>query len=188
MRERGFSLPRFLTVTVAVSAAAAVAAGTATAAKTVRTVGGPGFKPNQFIIDTVRFSPGPLRVRSGERVTWIDRDRVPEPHTVTVATRQNIPNTLQELFRCQVCELATGHLEDPQNPESDVRTLVLNAGAPGLDRQGDSLFLVPGGRISARISAPAGSTVRYLCAIHPWMQGSLRVVAGGGAALSGRHH
>jgi hypothetical protein len=29
--------------------------------------------------------------------------------------------------------------------------------------------------IKARVSAPAGTTLRFICAIHPWMQGKLIV-------------
>jgi hypothetical protein len=43
---------------------------------------------------------------------------------------------------------------------------------------GDSLLF--GGEldsqsISARVTAPAGTTLYYLCALHPWMQGSIKV-------------
>jgi hypothetical protein len=37
-----------------------------------------------------------------------------------------------------------------------------------------SLLFFTGESISARISAPVGSTLLYLCAIHPWMQGSIK--------------
>lgn len=173
--------------------AAGLVTGSAYAAKTVRTVGGPEFEPNQFIRDTVRFSPSALLVRPGERVTWVDRDRSPDPHTVTVVNRRNVPNTLGELFECRICGIALGHLEDPENPESGIRTVRLNRGRPGVNVQGDSLFLRPGGSISGRVTARVGSTLHYLCGIHPWMQGSIRVTrtgqpGPGGAGLTGRHH
>jgi plastocyanin len=40
---------------------------------------------------------------------------------------------------------------------------------------GDSLFQAPGKNVSAVVSAPAGTTLYYLCAIHPWMQGKIVV-------------
>jgi hypothetical protein len=52
---------------------------------------------------------------------------------------------------------------------------VIDVGSPGLDAPGDSLLFFAGESISATISAPAGSTLFYLCAIHPWMQGSISV-------------
>jgi hypothetical protein len=52
---------------------------------------------------------------------------------------------------------------------------VVNVGAPGLDQPGDSLLFFPGESISAEVSAAAGTTLSYLCAIHPWMIGSITV-------------
>jgi hypothetical protein len=51
----------------------------------------------------------------------------------------------------------------------------VNVGGPGLDQSGDSLLFFAGESISAEISAAAGTTLYYLCAIHPWMQGSITV-------------
>lgn len=175
---------------VAVTAFAA-SAGAAEAAKTVRTIGGQEFAANQYIRDTLRFAPGPLVVRPNERVTWIDADKAQEPHTVTVVSRRNLPDTIEEVFECRACSLANAHLENPDDPNSDISRMRVNVGRPGLNTEGDSLVLPPGGRVSARITANAGSTVRYFCAIHAWMQGSIRVTrsgsAGGGAGLTGRH-
>ena len=170
-------------------AAVGVIAGTANAA-TVRTTGGFGFEPNEFIRDTTRWAPGHIVVRRNERVVWIDRDRAPDPHTITIAAKRTIPSTADTLFECRACALANAHLEDPSNPDSDLATTRLNRGRPGLNQPGDSLVLVPGGRISARVTAAVGRRLHYVCAIHPWMQGSITVAragAGGGAALAGRH-
>ena len=176
-----------LVVTVAFAASAAAAE----AAKTVRTVGGPEFAPNQYISDTLRFAPGGITVRRNERVTWVDADRASEPHTVTVVSRRNLPDTIQEVFECRACALANEHLANPDDPNSDIARMRVNVGRPGLNTEGDSLVLTPGGRISARITANVGSTVRYFCAIHAWMQGTIRVTrtgsaGGGGAGLTGR--
>ena len=32
------------------------------------------------------------------------------------------------------------------------------------------------GHVAAKITAPAGTVLHYFCAIHPWMQGTIRVV------------
>ena len=180
------SLARVLTVAALFALASAVTAATAAAGHTVRTIGGPVFEPNRVVADTVRFAPGLITVRAGHRVTWVDRDRSPEPHTITVVTRRNLPDSFQDLARCVGCELALAHLEDPANPEeSDIARVRVNVGRPGLNRQGDSLFLAPGGRISGRVSARAGTRLHYLCGVHPWMQGTIRVTAA--ARLAGGH-
>lgn len=174
--------------TIAVVGAIAGPAGAAT----VRTEGGLAFVPNEYIRDTVRWVPGHIVVRRNERVRWIDSDKSPDPHTITVAPRRLIPRPGQNLFECRACELANAHLEDPNNPESDLAAVRVNRGPAGLNQTGDSLVLVPGGRISARITAAVGRTLHYVCAIHPWMQGTIRVAragaGGGGAALTGRQH
>ena len=54
-------------------------------------------------------------------------------------------------------------------------------GRPGLNTRGDSLVL-NGGRISGLVTAGAGQTLYYICAIHAWMQGSIRVTRTGSAA------
>ena len=181
-------------VTIAlVALTAGIGVGTAHAAKVVLAVGGPEFTPNQEVRDTTRWSPGEIAVRPNERVTWIDRDEVPEPHTVTIVNRRNVPTTLQALFQCRACGLANAHLADPNDPNSDVARLKVNVGKRGLNTQGDSLFLPPRGRIAARVTAGVGRTLHYICAIHPWMQGQIHVTrtgtagaGGGGAALTGR--
>ena len=187
------TLHRSAVALAATAVLAGAGAAAADAAKTVRTRGGPEFQANQYIRDTLRFAPGAIVVRPNERVTWVDADRAPEPHTVTVVSRRNLPDTIEEVFQCRACALANEHLEDPNNPNSDIARVRVDVGRPGMNTQGDSLFLAPGGRISARVTAGVGSTVRYFCALHPWMQGSIRVTrtgaaaTGGGAALTGRH-
>lgn len=180
------SLARALALATLCALAAGVGAASADAAKTVTTRGGASFEANEFLMFTDRFAPGEITVRPGERVTWRDADRNPEPHTVTVVRRRNLPDRIGEVFECRICAIALGHLTNPENPEeSGIRTTRLDAGRPGLDTQGDSLFLAPGGSISGRVTAAAGANLHYLCAVHPWMQGAIHVRAGA-SRLAGR--
>ena len=152
-----------------------VAAGASSTTVAVR--GGERFVPNAMIQSTFHFSPGPITVSSGQEITWVDEGQIADPHTITVVA--DLPTTLDEVFGCQdpgpppqPCAVAlAGHFPNPPAPPVPV----LNAGAPGLDAPGDSLLLAPGGSVSAVVSAPAGATLLYLCAIHPWMQGSITV-------------
>jgi hypothetical protein len=105
----------------------------------------------------------------------VDEDQVAdEPHTVTVVDEADLPTEVDEVFGCQApgepCgDALAGHFGGgPPVP-------VIEAGGSGLDAPGDSLLLFPGGSVSATVSAPAGSTLFYLCALHPWMQGSITV-------------
>jgi hypothetical protein len=98
-----------------------------------------------------------------------------------VVRKRELPRTAKAVEACfegGPCTLAPGHLKDPDNPEAGIKTKRINAGKPGLSRRGDSLYLEPKATISAKVTAPAGRSLYYLCAIHPWMQGVLRVKIG----------
>jgi hypothetical protein len=113
---------------------------------------------------------------------WVD-PIVAEPHTIAIADKDALPDTIEELFAYggpgTACEPAAGHFDaQQQNPVPGKE--VLNAGPPGLDENGDSLFLPapeeaqPAPTLSATVSAPPATRLFYLCAIHPWMQGGDR--------------
>ena len=142
-------------------------------AQLVRTKGDERVVPNAMVQATLRFTPGKIKVQSGESVTWIHDDFTTAPHTVTVV--EEFPEaTLDAVFACGApggpCDVAlTAHFATfPPTP-------VVEAGAPGLDAPGDSLFLADDQSITANVTAPSGTTLRYLCAIHPWMQGEIAV-------------
>jgi plastocyanin len=136
----------------------------------IKTGGGERFVANALIQSTLKFVPGPTRAESGATLTWVHADMTQEPHTISIVNQSELPTSIEEVFECAVCgEIFEGHFAGGGfNPVVDV-------GDPGLDTRLDSLFLPPGGQVSAEVSAPPGSTLYYLCAIHPWMQGSIRV-------------
>lgn len=136
----------------------------------IKTGGGEVFVPNALIQSTLKFIPGPARVASGGTLTWVHADQTPEPHTISIVDRSDLPTDVEDVFECPVCgEVFEGHFAGGGfNPVVDV-------GEPGLDSRLDSLFLEAGGQVSAEVSAPPGTTLFYLCAIHPWMQGSISV-------------
>jgi plastocyanin len=175
---------------VAIATALVVAAGMgaaqARAGVTVKIVGKTVFQPNALIGETLRFSPGRIFVNRGEEVAWLNRTG--QPHTITVVPKRLVPNTLAEMNRCEGCAFALGHLADPNNPEtSPIKDVRLDRGRRGFNTQGDSLFVIPrqrasarfSQRMTARITANAGRTLHYLCAIHPWMIGSIKVLPAG---------
>lgn len=137
----------------------------------IRTKGALTFEANALIQATFRFSPERLFPHTGDRVRLVDADQADEPHTLTIVRRGQLPTSGQEVFECAACNAALeAHFAQGEPPITRV-----NVGAPGLDRPGDSLWLAPGATISSQVSAPAGTTLNYLCAIHGWMQGQLRV-------------
>ncbi len=138
--------------------------------KTVKIRGVERFVPNELFASNLRFVPGPIQVKSGDTVTWVNDSDL--PHTMTVVA--DAPDDVFEVFFCREpggeCRAATdGHFTTPP-------TFVLNVGAPGFDQVGDSLLIFdPGASVSTVVSAPPGSLLEYICAFHPWMQGSIAV-------------
>jgi plastocyanin len=152
----------------------AAMAGSTTAAtgRTVRAAGSEQFVPNAKIMATLRFTPGPLSVKQGETVTW-ENTTPGEPHTISVVAAGDVPSTIDDVFNCAICNtIQAAHFPNGFN---NPPVPVVNAGGPGLDVPGDSLLLFPDASVSATISARAGSTLHYICAIHPWMQGTISV-------------
>ena len=139
--------------------------------KVVRIRGRERFVPNSIFASTFRFVPGAIRVGSGDSVTWVNKTDA--PHTITVVA--DTPDDFAELFFCREpggeCRAALDAHFGTTPP-----TLVVNVAEPGLDAPGDShLILEPGGTATETVSAPAGTVLEYICSIHPWMQGSIKV-------------
>jgi plastocyanin len=148
-------------------------AGVSSAAstRTVRVIGEEQFVANAKVMATLRFNPGPITVDTGSTVRWVNE--TDDPHTISVVDEADLPTTIDEVFMCAVCNTIFG-LHFPNGPNNPP-IAVVNAGSAGFDTVGDSLWQNPGEAVSATISAEPGSTLHYLCAIHPWMQGSISV-------------
>jgi hypothetical protein len=132
---------------------------------------------NKILFSTLRFSPETIRADSGAKLVLRHADQTTEPHTLTLVAQEDLPTTYDEVFACGEpdgpCEAASGHF--PEGAAEPVA--VLEEGEPGLDEAGDSLYVAEEESIKATIAARSGSTLYFLCAIHPWMQGSILVGA-----------
>ena len=104
-----------------------------------------------------------------------------EPHTLTIVNQSDLPKTGKDVNNCKACRLAQGHLKNPKaqpGQQNPIAHWILNKGKPGLDAVGDSVAIQePGGHksITVKVSAPAGTTLYFICAVHPWMQGKIVV-------------
>ena len=161
---------RLLPFIAAVVALALIANGAVAAPSAVRTTGHERVVPNAMVQATLRFTPGKVGLSSGDEVTFTDDDAQAAPHTATIV--EEFPGaTLEEIFGCgaptEPCGLALA--------AHAVSGPVVDVGEPGFNEPGDSLFFGQGGTISAEVTAPAGTKLKYLCAIHPWMQGQITV-------------
>lgn len=142
--------------------------------RTVRTIGSETFVPNSRISSNLRFLPGDIRIRSGGTITLRDQDDTGEPHTFSIADAADIPNTVEDVFNCgapdTVCDAIFTELGE--NPAAVTEA---PGSMPGLDARLDSLWINPGQSVNVVVSAPAGTTLYYICAIHAWMQGRIMV-------------
>jgi plastocyanin len=164
---------------LAVLAALSLAALTLTTAasgatdKTVRTQGDETFVPNSKIMATLKFTPGHVVVNSGDTLTLEHADKSDEPHTLSIVNANEVPTTIEEVFECPVCQ----EVFDLLGPEPFTEAAFFNGPGtgPGIDGRLDTLVVFPGQSISAQVTAASGTTLDYLCAIHPWMQGEIDV-------------
>ena len=156
-----------LTSLVAVVVLALFTYGAASAGTASVTIGGTEqFTPNALVNSTFHFTPGPITVHSGDTVTFTNT--VSDPHTVSVVNQSDLPTSISQVFECSVCNAILGSGGVTGNGVHD------QLAAPG-----DSVWINPAGApnstISVKITAPSGSTLRYMCAIHGWMQGTIYV-------------
>jgi plastocyanin len=162
---------RLLALTAGILAVALAGTVTVTAAdQLIRTTGDERVVPNAMVQATLRFTPGFASVSSGDDVTWRHDDNATAPHTATIV--EEFPEaTLDAIFGCGAPDQPCGQALAAHA----VSGQIVNVGGPGLDTPGDSLLFFDNTSITATVTAPPGTTLKYLCAIHPWMQGEIRV-------------
>ena len=170
---------RIAAVVVIALASAVAFAGTSSAQdKTIRTMGTEDVHINSKIFSNLRFSPGHTTLNSGDQLTLSHADATDEPHTLTIVDASELPSDAEAVFECG----APGTLCDevfttvgPQITDETQSQFINVAGGSGLDGRLDTLWLPPGTSISVPVTAPAGTTLSFFCAIHAWMQGSITV-------------
>ena len=167
-----------LVVGIALASVFTFAGAAAAQDKTISTRGTEDVHLNSKIFSDLRFSPGRTALRSGDQLTLTHGDKTEEPHTLTIVNADERPSSTEDVFECG----APGTLCDevfttvgPQITDPAQSQFVDVAGGSGLDGRLDTLFLPPGTSISVPVTAPAGTTLSYFCAIHAWMQGDIVV-------------
>jgi plastocyanin len=169
-------------VALAAVAALAVAAPALAAPKanTIETRGEAKVKINEYIQDGQRFVPGDITVKSGATVTLRNKSTDGAPQSLSLLAKSALPKTAAQVIMCPACgPLLVAHQADPQTGE--VTFPVVDVGQPGFDTMGtkttagDSAYLPPKGKVTFKVTAKKGSTLSYVCAIHPWMQGTIKV-------------
>jgi plastocyanin len=147
---------------------------------TIETHGTLKVKINGYIQDAQSFFPGTLSVKSGTTVTLINKSQGGAPHSLSLLKKSALPKTGDEIMNCPACgPLIAAHEADPNT--GAVGKPLVDVGRPGFDTMGDtttagdSVFLPPKGKVKFQVTAAKGSTLHFFCAIHPWMQGTIKV-------------
>lgn len=108
------------------------------------------------------------------------------PHTFSLVTKGSIPKTAKQRQLCftphHICKSIAGW--HGVKGEGAPTINPVKAGAEGWDtlgsltKKGDSWFTgqKPKASFEQTVTAAAGTTIYFMCAIHPWMHGSIEVV------------
>jgi hypothetical protein len=132
---------------------------------------------------------GPKTVQEGEELRIVNKTNpsMVGPHTFSLVTKGSLPKTAKQRKQC----FAPGHIclaiaeWQHFNPKTEKVGLPLAEAGPegwstmgSVKKEGDSWFSgeKPGGTVEQVVSAKAGTTLYFICAIHPWMQGSIKVM------------
>jgi hypothetical protein len=145
--------------------------------KTIDMKGGPSKKKNAFgIKDSMRFSPAKFAIASDGTLTIKGKTSAKEgPHTFSVVKASQLPTTKKQVEKCAVClKFFKNHKVNEKTGK--VGAPLLNTGTKGFDGPGDSIVIAPGkSTTKIKISAKPGTTLSFLCTVHPWMQGKVTV-------------
>jgi plastocyanin len=172
-------MTRRKTVALVATAALGVSAlgvGAASAASKnhIDVVGGTSITPGESVTDNQHFTPQDLEVKSGATVKLVNKAKTEDPHTISLVKKSDLPKTAKQAFNCAACNAFFGaHEFDEQT--GNIGKPVVDVGQPGYDQPGDSTVIAPKAKISFKVTAKKGTTLYYLCAIHPWMQGKIKV-------------
>jgi hypothetical protein len=131
---------------------------------------------------------GPGTVHEGEELRIVNKTKPSQvgPHTFSLVTKGSLPKTAKARKSC----FTPGHIclsiaeWQHFNPKTEKVGLPLAEAGPegwstmgSISKEGDSWFSgeKPGGEVEQKVTAKAGTTLYYMCAIHPWMQGQIKV-------------
>jgi plastocyanin len=177
-------------ITVALVAAAAFTVGLAPVATAaikkneIRIVGGAKFVAGKYVKDDVRFKPLVKSVNSGATIKVVDKGD-PAPHTISFVKKRFMPKSFEF---AAFAPLLAAHQANPETEEVGFFQVNDGVGVPNDQAgvlevnslgdntsAGDSQFFPPRTGTTFKVTASKGTTLPYYCALHPWMQGKLKV-------------
>jgi hypothetical protein len=130
----------------------------------------------------------PKTIVAGQELEVLNQTNAKQvgPHTFSLVTKASLPKTPKARQACftpkHIC-MSIAHWHGVQG-NGPVKVNPVEVGAEGWDTlgslttKGDSWFTgtKPSASITQKVSAAAGTTIYFMCAIHPWMQGSIQVL------------
>jgi hypothetical protein len=132
---------------------------------------------------------GPSTVHEGEELRVVNKTNpsMVGPHTFSLVTKGSLPKTAKQRKTCFTPGKICFAIAEWQhfNPKTEKVGLQLAEAGPegwstmgSAKKEGDSWFSgeKPGGTIEQKVTAKAGTTLYFMCAIHPWMQGQIKVL------------
>ncbi|HEX3392795.1 MAG TPA: hypothetical protein VHS55_09545 [Solirubrobacteraceae bacterium] len=140
--------------------------------------GGTTFQINKYTKDSVHWTPGTVTIASGGTLTISDQSPDPDPHTFSIVKPSQLPKTASQIANCSVCaEIAKAHGINPAEPPSGPPPIpTVDPGKDGFNEPGDSQVIGPHQTLKLTITAKPGTKLDFMCAVHPWMQGVVKVV------------
>jgi hypothetical protein len=132
---------------------------------------------------------GPDTVQTGQPLKIVNDTsaRKVGPHTLSLVAPGLLPTTAKQFKNCftpkKLCmRIALAHKFNPKTEK--IGQQLVDPGAKGWSKaftkkaKGDSWYTeTKGESFTANVSASAGKTLSFLCAVHPDMQGEIEVVA-----------
>src|SRR5262249_42641161 len=164
---------------IAMVATVSVGMVSADGGKKVDIKGLEAFEANSLFFSNLRFAPEDIKVDKWETVTWKDTG-TGVPHTITIVDPADLPANFAAAYICNWDKRILG-FDGPCLQFMDAHggippvTPVVDVERTGLDAPGDSIFLPQNSSIKAQVTALPGTTLQYICVIHPWMQGTITV-------------
>jgi hypothetical protein len=166
-------------------AAVATAAVPAVAAAPLKTtediVGSASFVKNRYFKLTMRYKDDVVTVKSGGRITINNKGPKDEPHTFSIVKHSDWPKNLaagDACFEKGICGRLAGEHQFPEG-QGPPKVITVNHGAAGFNTVGDSIVIAPRGEQGStqfiQVTAAKGKTLYFMCIIHPWMRGQIKV-------------
>jgi hypothetical protein len=152
---------------------------------TITTPAAESYKINRYAQFGLRWNHDSYTVKSGGTLV-LKNSQSDEPHSLSVLKAADVPKTKGKIDLCGAeppkapkyapCRaLFKAHAPDAQgNPQNPL----VNVGKTGIDKPGDSVFIPPKGAgptVSVKVTAAKGTTLHFICLVHPWMQATLKV-------------